>query len=101
MGRRDKQKEKREKKKKFKREKEIKKRLENEKKKREKNELRMKMSFVDKQNSTDNDVEFDQRLFEFIKKNEINIEDLDDKEVDKPLMIPQQEVEEIDLSDLS
>ncbi len=80
-----------------------KKRLENEKKKREKNELRMKMSFVDQQESGPqvDEIEFDQNLFEFIKKNNINIEDLDYKDNDKPLFIPEQTVEQIDLSDLS
>ena len=55
-----------------------KKRMENDKKKREKNDMRMKMSFVNQQEATtsNNDVEFDQNLFEFIKKNDINIEEL-------------------------
>lgn len=80
-----------------------KKRLENEKKKREKNDLRMKMSFVNQQESGPqvDEIEFDQNLFEFIKNNEINIEELDYKDTDKLMMIPQQTVEEVDLSDLS
>merc|ERR1711957_837457 len=82
-----------------------KKRTDNEKKKREKNELRMKMSFVDQQNSAGvrNDVEYDQRLFDFIKKNDINIEELSggDEEDDQDDGIPEQEVDEVDLSELS
>merc|ERR1711957_774287 len=82
-----------------------KKRTDNEKKKREKNELRMKMSFVDQQNSAgvQNDVEYDQRLFDFIKKNDINIEELSggDEEDDQDDGIPEQEVDEVDLSELS
>ena len=79
-----------------------KKRMENDKKKREKNDMRMKMSFVNQQEATtsNNDVEFDQNLFEFIKKNDINIEELDYEE-DKPILIPTQTIEEFDLSDLS
>jgi len=80
-----------------------KKRLEVEKKKRDKNELRMKMSFVNQQESAPqaDEIEFDQNLFEFIKNNEINIEELAYKDMDKPMMIPQQTVDEVDLSDLS
>merc|ERR1712032_716855 len=82
-------------------------RLDKEKKKREKNELRMKMSFVDQQNSAgvENEVEFDQRLFEYIKKNEIDIEEMSDDEDEEDneqnSEIPDQEVDEVDLSELS
>jgi len=80
-----------------------KKRLENERKKKEKNELRMKMSFVNQQESATqaDEIEFDQNLFEFIKNNNINIEELEYKDIDKPIIIPQQTVEEVNLSDLS
>merc|ERR1711957_390132 len=59
----------------------------------------------DQQNSAgvQNDVEYDQRLFDFIKKNDINIEELSggDEEDDQDDGIPEQEVDEVDLSELS
>jgi AdoMet-dependent rRNA methyltransferase SPB1 len=80
-----------------------KKHLEKEKKKMQKNDLKMKMSFIKEQeNPTDNnDVEFDQNLFDFLKKNEIDIEGLDYENKDEFKTIPKQTVEEIDLSEYS
>jgi AdoMet-dependent rRNA methyltransferase SPB1 len=82
-----------------------KKKLEQEKKKKEKNDLRMKMTFINDQENgqDDNGVEFDQGLFNLIRKEGINIEDLEYRDVDEEgkVKIPEQTVEEIDLSDLS
>ena len=82
-----------------------KKKLEQEKKKKEKNDLRMKMTFINDQEDgqDDNGVEFDQSIFNLIRKEGINIEDLEYRNVDEDgkVKIPEQTVEEIDLSDLS
>jgi AdoMet-dependent rRNA methyltransferase SPB1 len=86
-------------------EKQKKKKLEHEKKKKEKNEMRMKMSFINEQENMNdnNDVEFDENFFQFLKKENINIEDLEYRDIEKSgkLKIPQQTVEEINLSDIS
>jgi AdoMet-dependent rRNA methyltransferase SPB1 len=81
-----------------------KKKIEIAKKKLEKNDLRMKMSFINDQEkiADSNDVEFDQNLFDLLRKENINIEDLEYRDPDESgkIKIPKQEVEEIDLSDL-
>ena len=82
-----------------------KKKLDAEKKKMEKNELRMKMTFINDQEhiKDDNGVEFDQNLFNLIRKEGINIEDLEYRDLENSgtITIPEQTVDEIDLSDLS
>jgi AdoMet-dependent rRNA methyltransferase SPB1 len=83
-----------------------KKKAEQEKKKREKNDLRMKMTFINQQEEADdqNEVEFDQDVFNQIRKQGINIEDLEYRDLEKKgnkVKIPEQEVPEIDLSNLS
>jgi AdoMet-dependent rRNA methyltransferase SPB1 len=81
-----------------------KKKIENEKRKKEKNELRMKMSFIkEAENPTEEGVEFDRKLFQFLVKNKIDIESLDyvDLDNEKEIKIPKQEVNEIELSDIS
>lgn len=83
-------------------EKSKKKKLEQEKKKKEKNELHLKMSFVNEQEvGQGNDIEFDQQTFDFIRKHNINIEELAYTDTDKPITIPKQDIDEVDLSDLS
>ncbi len=74
------------------------------KKKHEKNELKMKMSFInDSEKPVDNNgVEFDQGLFDFIKKQGINIEEIAYKDPNSGKMkIPKQDVNEIDLANIS
>ena len=80
-----------------------KRKIEGEKKKKEKNDLRMKMQFIKSQEalSDDQGVEFDQNLFDFLRKNKIDIEEIAYKDLDKLQKIPEQTVEEIDLSDFS
>jgi len=86
-------------------EKQKKKKLDNEKKKKEKNEMRMKMSFINEQENMNdnNEIDFDEKFFHFLKKENINIEDLEYRDADESgkLKIPKQEVEEINLSDIS
>lgn len=82
-----------------------KKKLDHEKKKKEKNEMRMKMSFINEQENMNdnNDIEFDEKFFQFLKKENINIEDMEYRDVEKTgkFKIPQQTVEEINLSEIS
>jgi len=86
-------------------EKQKKKKLEHERKKKEKNEMRMKMSFINEQeNMNDNNaVEFDEKFYQFLKKENINIEDLEYRDLEKTgkVKIPKQTIEEINLSDIS
>jgi hypothetical protein len=82
----------------------IKKKEETEKKKKEKNELRMKEQFIKSQEvvTDDQGTEFDQNLFDFIRNNNINIEELAYQDPDKKIIIPEQQVdEEFNLSDAS
>ena len=82
-----------------------KKKVEKEKKKRERNQLNMQMSFINEQDHEDHDVDFDQGVFEMIKKSNINLEDLEYRDLNKDendrIRIPEQQVDEIALSDLS
>jgi len=64
----------------------------------------MKVQFIDQQDHEDNnDIDFDQNIFDLIKKNNMNLEDLEYKDMNKgegeSLKIPEQNVEEFDLSD--
>lgn len=82
-----------------------KKKLELNEKKKEKNELRQKISFIKETNDNNNNdgTEFDQELFNYLKDNKINIEDIDykaprernDDSDDEP------KVDEIELSEYS
>jgi len=81
-----------------------KKKLEKEKKKKDRNDMDMKVQFIDQQDHEDNnDIDFDQNIFDLIKKNNMNLEDLEYKDMNKgegeSLKIPEQNVEEFDLSD--
>jgi AdoMet-dependent rRNA methyltransferase SPB1 len=81
-----------------------KKKEEAEKRKKEKNDLRMKEQFIKSHDTVSNDqgLEFDQGIFDFIRKHDINIEELDYKNIEnKNMLIPEQDINEIDLSDLS
>ena len=61
-------------------EKQRKKRLENQKKKQEKIELSNKKAFIlQEDHPHDDDIEVDENLFDYIQKNKIDIENLDNK----------------------
>jgi len=64
----------------------------------------MKVQFIDQQDHEDNnDIDFDQKVFDLIKESDMNLEDLEYKDLYKEegenLEIPEQNVPEIDLSD--
>ena len=80
-----------------------KKRQEQEKKKHEKQEFKNKQQFIEEQEQVqDNDVEFDQEVFDYIQKNKIDIENLDENiEEEKKEEEKEGEYDEYDLEDLS
>ena len=80
-----------------------KKRQEQEKKKHEKQEFKNKQQFIEEQEQVqDNDVEFDQEVFDYIQKNKIDIENLDENiEEEKKEETKEGEYDEYDLDDLS
>ena len=80
-----------------------KKRQEQEKKKQEKQEFKNKQQFIEEQEQVqDNDVEFDQEVFDYIQKNKIDIENLDENiEEEKKEETKEGEYDEYDLDDLS
>ena len=80
-----------------------KKKQENEKRKQEKIQLRNKEAFIEQEEHQDNEVDFDEGLFEYIKKNKIDIENLEnEKEKEEEEKDPEKEgqYEEFNLSDL-
>lgn len=80
-----------------------KKRQEQEKKKQEKQEFKNKQQYIEEQEQVqDNDVEFDQEVFDYIQKNKIDIENLDENiEEEKKEETKEGEYDEYDLDELS
>ena len=71
--------------------------------KHEKQEFKNKQQFIEEQEQVqDNDVEFDQEVFDYIQKNKIDIENLDENiEEEKKEEEKEGEYDEYDLEDLS
>lgn len=81
-----------------------KKKLEQEKKKKEKNLLRNKLSFIKGQDTIDNnDIEYDQSVFDMIRNNDIDIEELTDEneEEEDDESQPAEDENQFDLSEMS
>jgi AdoMet-dependent rRNA methyltransferase SPB1 len=81
-----------------------KKKDDHEKRKKDKTDLKMKTQFIRSHDvvSDDQGLDFDQNVFDFIRQHNINIEDIayNDSE-GKKVLIPEQDVDEIDLSNFS
>ena len=81
-----------------------KKRQEQERKKKEKQELKNKQQYIEQEEQVqvDNDVEFDQEVFDYIQKNKIDIEKIDENiQEEKEENQEEGKFEEFDLDELS